>query len=51
MNEAQTAGTTLTSGLDTTVVEVCMCFCAEASIAEEPGAEKPHAGIRAGGVE
>jgi hypothetical protein len=28
-----------------------MSFYAEASVAEEPGAEKPHAGIRAGGVE
>ncbi|GEM_PF-3022221 len=28
-----------------------MSFCAEASVAEEPGAENPHAGIRAGGVE
>jgi len=26
-------------------------FCAEASVAEEPGAEKPYAGICAGGAE
>jgi hypothetical protein len=28
-----------------------MSFCAEANVVEEPGAENPHAGICAGGVE
>ena len=31
--------------------EVCMSLRAEASVAEEPGAENPHAGICAGGIE
>jgi hypothetical protein len=53
MNEAsrQVGRATPTSKLDTTVVEVCMSFYPEASVAEEPGAEKPHAGICVGGVE
>ncbi len=28
-----------------------MSFCAVASVAEDPGAEKPHARIRTGGIE